>query len=83
MTDISLIIWAGAILGFLVQYKIRAFPVCLITEGLGVAGIVQANEEFTGGLLNEWTATIIIILMVAVITWSVYNGTQCFGRGRK
>lgn len=83
MDEISIILWIGALIGLILQYKLRALPICLISEGLALGGLVQAITEYDAGNMNEWTATVFIILMVAVMIWSIWNTTQVWGKGGK
>lgn len=83
MDEITVILWVGALVGLILQYKLRVLPICLISEGLAVGGLVQAIEEYNAGTINEWPATVFIILMVAVMIWSIWNSTQVWGKGGK
>lgn len=83
MDEISLILWVGAILGLILQYRLKVTPVCLITELLALGGLVQAIAEYDATNLNEWTATVLIIAMVSVMIWSIWNYIQVFSRGKK
>lgn len=83
MDEISIILWVGALIGLILQYRLRVLPLCLIAQALGVGGLVQAVTEYNNGNMTEWTATIFIILMVAVVIWSIWNSTQVVSKGAK
>ena len=83
MDDITVILWVGAFIALVLQYKIRIAPLFFMGEGLGAGGIYQTIAEYNAGTLDGPITFIMAVLCVMTVIYSIWNHTQTYSKGRR
>ena len=76
METITILLVCGAFLGLVAQYLIKEPPFYLMSELLGLGGIVSLIDEVNANTLGDTPAMLLIIGMVSIMiysTWGLVN----------
>jgi hypothetical protein len=83
MEVITVFLIVSALAGLIVQYVIKAVPFYLISEILAGGGVVAVIDEFNGGALDQNSALVLVIVMLAVCIFSALNFVNYYWPARK
>lgn len=73
MEVITVFLVVASLTGLIVQYLIKAPPFYLITELLAVGGLVTVLNDYDAGAFDQYSALVLVIVMVAVCIFSAWN----------
>ena len=73
MEVITVFLIVSALAGLIVQYLIKAVPFYLISELLAVGAIASVIDEYTALAIDETSALVVVVVMLAVCIFSAWN----------
>ena len=83
MEPITVFLVVSALAGLIVQYLIKAVPFYLISEILAGGGVASIITDFNGGSIDEISALVLVIVMLAVCIFSALNFVNYYWPARK
>lgn len=82
MDEITVILWAGAFIALIIQYKLRWAPVYFLGMGLGMGGIYQTFAEYDNGTIEGAITVLMVVMCLVSVIYSIWGFIQT-GGGRK